>query len=496
MRNESALHDPGMKLDPNYQVSDQDKFTSIVNILRGSEEFTLNAEGIIISSNLEAVTITGYEEWEVIGKHFSLFYTLEDRALDKPAEDLDHVARKSRLNVLGWRLKKRNASFWARIKMSVIKDHTGIVLGYRLVLRDATHKAMSNYRVKRIRSEYLNLFNNSFIGIFKFRLDDCRVLLFNEKALEIFGKESVDQLYFEDLFADAEEFEIFLQTISTRKKIIGYDFRIAHTGTDERWASISCSYFGEGHFVEGVINDITESKRQVLELQRLNHELDQFIYHASHDLRSPLTTVLGLINLIELDKPTRAIGLYTGMLKERIQHLDTLLKDLVNITLNGKSELESEVIVFEEEVQKLLNEFQQQYQNVEVYLETEKGMEFYSDPIRFRTVLRNLISNALKYHNVHATPPYLKIQIRSTGGNAYLTFEDNGIGIDDEHVPKIFNMFYRATPKAHGTGLGLYIVQQMVDKLGGSIKVHSARGKGTTFTLELPNRHQPTLRIV
>ncbi len=489
MRNGAQLNGQSAEYSkPVIVPSEQDKFASIVNILRGSEEYILDPDGIIISSNLEAVTITGYEEWEVIGKHFSMFYIPEDRVLNRHESDLQEAGLTGRLHTMGWRLKKRNATFWAKVKIKLIHDASGSHVGYRMVIRDATHKAMSNYRVKRIRSEYLNLFNNSFIGIFKFRLDDCRLLLLNEKAMQVFERDSMDQLYFDDLFADPLAFHSFLNTVLQDRKVIGFDFLISHPGKDERWGSISCSYFDEGHFVEGVIIDITENKKQVLELQRLNHELDQFIYHASHDLRSPLTTLMGLVNLIELE-PRKSASLYTGMLKERIHHLDGLLKDLVYITLNGKSELGREKIDFETEISSILNEFQQQYQQVEVYMDTKLQAEFHSDPIRFRTILRNLISNALKYHNVHADPPFLKIRIKCGNDSALIDFEDNGIGIDHEHQSKIFNMFYRATPKAQGTGLGLYIVKLMVDKLGGKITVTSCRGKGTTFHLELPNHH-------
>jgi signal transduction histidine kinase len=224
----------------------------------------------------------------------------------------------------------------------------------------------------------------------------------------------------------------------------------------------------------------------MMELQRLNHELDQFIYHASHDLRSPLTTILGLVNLISLDEPTPLIAKYSELISERVHHLDGLLKDLVSITYNNKTHLQPETINFDVEIRSILKEFHHQFDHVQAFLTIEGQHEFATDSVRFRTIVRNLISNALKYHNPHIDTPFLKILIQNNVDHAVISVADNGIGIEDAHLYKIFGMFFRATEKSKGTGLGLYIVKSMVDKLGGQIQVTSRHEVGTTFSVELP----------
>jgi signal transduction histidine kinase len=102
-------------------------------------------------------------------------------------------------------------------------------------------------------------------------------------------------------------------------------------------------------------------------------------------------------------------------------------------------------------------------------------------------VLRNIISNAVKYLNVYAKHCYLEFKISITHTKAYITASDNGIGIDQAYLAKIFNMFFRASPTSNGSGLGLYIVKQAIEKLNGRIKVESKKGAGTTFSIELPN---------
>lgn len=459
---------------------------SLFNILRGFEEFVLNGNGIIISSNLEAVNITGYEEWEVIGSHLSIFYTPEAIQTGKPVEDLVDAAKQGQVIIHDWRVKKRNTKFWAKMKITALYTSSKTVTGYKVVLKDTTHKALYNHRVKRIKDEYLNLFNNSYTGIFKFRSKDNQVLLLNEKATEIIGRDEYTQLDFQQLFMNPQVFGEFIGLLHEHQKVESFEFQINKPGREERWASISCRYFSEHGFVEGILIDVTDNKRQMLELQRLNHELDQFIYHASHDLRSPLTTILGLVNLIGLDEPTPLIAKYSELINERVHHLDGLLKDLVSITYNNKTTLQPETIHFDTEVRSILKEFHNQYNHVQAFLTVEGEQKFITDAIRFRTVLRNLISNSLKYHNPYVATPFLKISISNNEDHAIIVVEDNGIGIEESHLFQIFGMFFRATAASKGTGLGLYIVKLMVDKLGGQISVKSKQDKGTTFFVELP----------
>lgn len=482
-RKNSTMYNTLTKETPSFS---NERDTSLFNILRGFEEFVLTSEGMIISSNLEAVNVTGYEEWEVIGSHLSVFYTADQNQSNKAVADLHTAAEKGQVVIHDWRVKKRNTKFWAKMKITALYNNVKQVVGYKVVLKDTTHKALYNHRVKRIKDEYLNLFNNSYTGIFKFRIHDFQLLLLNEKATEIIGQEEYNELTFQQLFVQKEIFDEFVQRLHDDKKVEGFEFQICKAGREERWVSASCRYFHEHGFVEGILIDVTDNKKQMLELQRLNHELDQFIYHASHDLRSPLTTILGLVNLISLDGPSALTAKYSELIAERVHHLDGLLKDLVSITYNNKTHLQAETINFDVEIRTILREFHHQYNHVQAFLTIEGSYEFATDPVRFRTIVRNLISNALKYHNPHIVTPFLKIGIRNKEDHAVITVEDNGIGIENEHLFKIFGMFFRATEKSKGTGLGLYIVKSMVDKLGGQIEVKSKHEEGTTFSIELP----------
>ncbi len=468
--------------------TEQDYYNSLFNTLLDQEEFTFNTVGVIMSSNLEAVCITGYEEWEVIGKHFSIFYTQKDVELNQPSLDLNRAQENGIVTVSGWRVKKKDKEFWADIKIQVLLSSEGETSGYKMTLHDAAHQMASNSRLKRLRNEYLNLFNNSFIGIYKFRFEDSCFLLLNEKATEILDCASPEPVYFYQLFEDATEYEKLKDSLKLKRKVLGFEFQLKKDSPNERWVSISCRHFSEGNFVEGIVIDITQNKKHILELERLNQELDGFTYHASHDLRSPLTSILGLLNLIELEKPSNRVSQYASMIQDRIFHLDNILKDLVSITYNSKSDIQYVIIDFDKEIKLVLTEFQTQFDRVQVFFEKRESCVLYSDLIRVRALLRNLISNGLTHQDPFSVSPFLKIVIETNTKQSVISFEDNGLGISAEYSDRIFDMFFRASADAKGSGLGLFIAKSIVTKLNGTISVRSEIGKGSVFTVVLPNR--------
>jgi signal transduction histidine kinase len=225
-----------------------------------------------------------------------------------------------------------------------------------------------------------------------------------------------------------------------------------------------------------------------VELERVNHELDQFIYHASHDLRSPLTTMLGLTQLIRIDQSRESQMQYNQLLEDRIHHMDKLLRDLVLVVNNSKTPLEACPVWFKHEFQALVKEFDYNT-TVKISFTIQQRQEFYTDRTRLLRVIRNLISNAIRYSNHTVSNPYLLIAVEVSSESATLVFEDNGIGIAAEFQARVFDMFFRASANSEGSGLGLFIAKGMIEKMGGTIRVVSAFGAGSTFTIELPNRH-------
>ena len=462
-----------------------EKYSSIINILKGFEEFTLDRNGVIVSSNLETVNITGYEEWEVIGSNFSIFYSIEDQLTGKPYHDLQKAEELGLFVFSGLQVKKRNPSFWAKVKLRTLKEN-GDTVGFKMTLQDTTYRALSNHRVRKLRDEYLSLFNNSFVGFFKFRVRDHTILLMNEKAGKLFGlrQKQNEKIHFHDLFESEDKFYALKKKLFNEKRIEEFEFQVR--GTD-RWLMLSGRYFQDGDFAECVVADITEIKKKDREINRLNHELDQFIYHASHELRAPLASMLGVINLISIENDIRASHEYSNILKEKVRQLDDLLKNIVAISYNNKNELSRDHVEWNKLIPGVLKELDVSRSGVVVSYQVVQQTVFINDIPRLVIIIRNLISNALKYHNPNARESWVNITVTSRERFATIVISDNGSGIDPEYLHKIFQMFYKANNFAKGTGLGLYITKSIVERLHGKINVTSNLNEGTTFTITLPD---------
>lgn len=228
-------------------------------------------------------------------------------------------------------------------------------------------------------------------------------------------------------------------------------------------------------------------KSTLEELSERNFELDQLMYKTSHDLRSPLSSVLGLVNLANMD-PDNHLA-YLSKIEGRIKKLDEFITSMLNYGRVSRGEIQSEPINLRAIVQDCIRELDhlENFHAVQTEIQvTNETPVFKNDPLRMRIIMSNIISNAYKYHNP-SVKSKLKIKATLNPMFAEIVVSDNGIGIKPEHLKKIFNMFYRATEKSQGSGLGMYIVKQALDKLKGTIRVKSVFGKGTTIKIVIPN---------
>lgn len=247
----------------------------------------------------------------------------------------------------------------------------------------------------------------------------------------------------------------------------------------------------------GTLTDITRFKKaqekledKNLELEKLNAELDKFVYSASHNLRAPLTTVMGLINLLELDAANEARVIQLGRLMgESVRRLDHFVQEIVNYSRNNHLALTIEPISFSDLLQRLKEEFSQLYDmaNITILVDEQLEAPVYSDANRLFIILRNLISNGIRFQNPHIPQKEIKVTLKSNAKDLELVVEDNGLGILTKHQPYIFDMFYRADERRSGAGIGLYITRDTVLRLNGTIAVSSEPDKGTRVKVKLPN---------
>ena len=236
------------------------------------------------------------------------------------------------------------------------------------------------------------------------------------------------------------------------------------------------------------LHDVTERKLEADRLTEVNNELDSFIYKVSHDLRSPLLSISGLINLTEKTVPKESLE-YITLMRRSVDRLNKFISQLTQYSRNNNTNVHLTAINFKE----LFNEVLETYRflpesdKIDYQVEIEKEAITYSDHLRLKIVLNNIISNAIKYHDYTREHPFIKIVLNSNKKRFRIRISDNGTGIAPEKVGKIFDMFNRATDKAGGTGLGLYIVKKALEKLNATIAVESKLGEGTSFVIDVPN---------
>ncbi|HZY81776.1 MAG TPA: HAMP domain-containing sensor histidine kinase [Cyclobacteriaceae bacterium] len=250
------------------------------------------------------------------------------------------------------------------------------------------------------------------------------------------------------------------------------------------YALVSVNYHSEKALVDSEQAMVQKNE----ELTRLNVELDRFVYSSSHDLIAPLRSVLGLLTLCNLSEDREETKKYLAMIKERVDELQRFIKEMSDYSKNGRS-----AVVFEEiELDKMLREvletlrFYPDSEKLTVDIDIEDELVVYSDHMRLKAILSNIISNSFKYSDLKKNAPFVKIFAARNHSMLHLEISDNGLGINEADLPKIFDMFYRAHEHAEGSGLGLYIVKETIDKLGGTIEVDSVVGRGTKFRITLP----------
>ena len=239
--------------------------------------------------------------------------------------------------------------------------------------------------------------------------------------------------------------------------------------------------------------DLIFNKREIenQELKTANYELDRFVYSTSHDLRAPLNSMLGLIEIAKDDTNEDITREHLIMLKRSAKKLDGFICDILDYSRNARMEVAMEEINFKElitDITENLKFIGDNNRAIEFITEISGETSIYSDKNRLITILGNLISNAIRYQNAQIANPYVRIQIQISPAETRIVIEDNGIGMSEEVHSKIFDMFYRVSNESVGSGLGLYIVKEAVNKLSGEIKVQSEIGKGTTFLIKIPNK--------
>ncbi|RZJ31607.1 MAG: PAS domain-containing sensor histidine kinase [Flavobacterium sp.] len=267
----------------------------------------------------------------------------------------------------------------------------------------------------------------------------------------------------------------------------------------QRWFDVSFHPIKKDGQVIGTAchsRDITDQKRieeELLEnnseLQKTNLELDRFVYSISHDLRSPLTSILGLLSLIEEETQETSTLEHAQMIRTGINRLDTFIKNVLDYSRNNRTGLAVEEVCLNTMAREVVTSLcsMRDAANIDFLIDFDVKTPFHTDKQSLTTIMENLVSNAIKFHRKDVEKRFIKISGKADDDSLQLEVSDNGLGIDPAYHEKIFEMFTRLSSRADGSGIGLYLVKQIVEKLQGSIRVESSEGNGTTFYITLKN---------
>ncbi len=428
----------------------------------------------------------------------------------RPAEDVAHL-----IDVIGKISTKQNISEGIRHRKKngeiIFVDIASHRIDYdnveaRFVLiKDITERKKAEEKIVASEQLLSKTQQITHIGSYEYNLLTGRVY-WSDELFRIYGLTPQErELTIDDFFrmTHPEDREAVKSVVSCAcQDFMPYNFyyravrkdgeiRIIH-GQGE----VTCDSQARGLILRGVAKDVTEQKhaeekleQQNEELLKANAELDRFVYSASHEMRAPLASILGLINISRAQQRDPEQLKIVDMMQASIQRLDTFIKSIADYSRNARLELEQEKIDFrkmiDESVALLL--YMEDKDKIRTIVEVEGEGDFYSDRRRLEVVLNNFISNAIKYHDTRKPDPFIRIRARFDSEKATLEVTDNGTGIPEKYLDKIFNIFYRATPAKSGSGLGLYIVKEIVTRMSGTIRVDSLEGEGSTFAVSFPN---------
>jgi PAS domain S-box-containing protein len=242
--------------------------------------------------------------------------------------------------------------------------------------------------------------------------------------------------------------------------------------------------------IDGVTSDITSRKLAEKNLEAKNNELSTLMYRLSHDLKGPVTSTAGLINISKNEVKDETASRYLKMIEQSNNNLDKILNGIIELVKTDAIVQTVNKIDFPSLIDRIIQFYKNnpETSKVEFKIDIRNKKDFYSNEAAIQSVLYNLINNAVSYRSSSA--PFVAVTITDTDASVTISVKDNGSGIAPEFQEQIFGMFFKANNNSKGSGLGLYIVKNIVQKLGGIIELKSEVKKGTEFIIQLPKEQQ------
>ena len=472
------------------------------NILKNVRDtiFVTDRKGIITYWNEGAEETFGYPRSEMLGRSYDKLYPDIDKHIVK--KELEEIIDKKLFQWESRLISGSDQIIWSDNKASMLYNESGKVTGYIRVCKDITQSKRFGEKQKETVAMLNSIFNNvtqSIVLIDQHR----RVKAFNVKAnrqcIQLMGLELVENARFDTYLLEdmREQFSQKFKTTMTGSQVhfeMGYRF----SGTSIHWFGVNLSPVSdENGVVLGVclsMMDVTERKTgdekfrgQYVEIEKTNKELDKLVKILSHDLRAPMNSVKGLINLARDEKNPDEFRNYLNMMEKSVNKLETFTVDIITSLRSRGMDPASDVnmsTLISDIIEEL--RFADGASDIKIENDIPKDLVIKSDPVRLRVVLANLISNAIRYHDPAKSLRFIRVTANRFSDKVEVLISDNGIGIAREHQEKIFESYFTIGNHSDSNGLGLSNVKDAVVKLNGKITVDSKPGEGSTFKVVLP----------
>lgn len=449
-------------------------------------------QGEVLFANDYAVRMVGAKKTdEVVGKRVSAFMSTDFKELLK--EHMQKLQANQPLPPLEEKIKRLDG-LEILVEANAYPFEFNDLPATQVILTDVTEKKRQEAEARKTEKLFTQLFENSPFAIVMLdgngmvtSINKGFELLFGYAHHELAGQSLNNFIVPVDLHYEGDSINksiatsqiIRLETVRINRD--GKRLNVIVYGVPVNLDSKTIGIFG-------VYVDVTHMKNVEEELKVRNAELDNFVYKVSHDLRAPLSSILGLVHLAALPGNTDSLDEYLKLIGVKIHDLDRFITDVLSHSKNLKLDVQVSSVNLTELIQNTFASVSYLKGVDSITLDvTVRGEEFYSDPWRLSEVLRNLISNSIKYRNTENLNSKIEVRAVVTATQCHLQFSDNGIGIAAHHLPKVYDMFFRANEKSEGSGLGLYIVKKAIEKLGGNIKMDSQLGIGTRYEILIPN---------
>jgi PAS domain S-box-containing protein len=496
---------PTSAINPGSGLHSPEIFRLLVDTVADYAIFLLDLDGIIRSWNAGAERLKLYKAEEIIGKHFSIFYTPRDLAKDKPGHELRVAAETGRFEDEGWRLRKDGSRFWADVVITRIRDERGNLIGFGKIIRDLTERRATELRFRTLVESVLDygIFSMDAGGpITSWNVGAQRIKGY--AAEEILGKHF--SMFYTEEDRRSELPQRILQAAAEHGHFEGEGWRVRKDGT-RFWASIVVTALRDEDGVlygfSKVTRDMSDRKAlleqlkrhadeleiRVQEREQSNAELEAFAYSVSHDLRAPLRAIAGFAEALQEDSAKDLDQQGREYLDEIIKaagRMNTLVHDLLEYGRVSRIDLQLTPVNLRNAVDDAIRQLGNDHGgSLDVQVSPDMWVRAHQQALT--QVTFNLLSNAVKFHKKGLSP---EVDLRTEAHNASvrLSVTDNGIGIAPQHRERIWQVFERLHDRETypGTGIGLAIVKRAIARMGGACGVESEVGKGSTFWIELP----------